>query len=147
MRNSRRVIRALEVCILTGKPFSSFRAEWSSKGAPRGIIVTLPKEKQVAAIEARTAAMFDEGVVGEVASVGEIGPTASQMIGLAEIRSHCAGKLTRGECIAAISQATRQYARRQLTWFRREHGLKWMDLTMTADPIGCLERMAANGPR
>jgi tRNA dimethylallyltransferase len=147
MRNPRRVIRALEVCILTGRPFSSFRSEWASGAGPRGVIVCIPREQHHAAINARTQAMFDAGVVEEVAAVGEVGPTASKMIGLAEIRGHLAGRLTRAECIDAIAQATRQYARRQITWFRSEHGIAWMDPTATADPVGDILRHAASHSR
>ena len=135
MRNPRRVIRALEVCILTGRPFSSFLTEWAGCAAPRGVILSRSREELHAAIGARTAAMFSAGVIGEVARAGEIGPTASQMLGLAEIREHVAGRITRDECIEAIALATRQYAKRQLTWFRRERAFRWLDLSTTPDPI------------
>jgi tRNA dimethylallyltransferase len=64
--------------------------------------------------------MFAEGVLEEVREAGEIGPTANQTIGLLEIRALLAGKITRAECVRRIQQATRHYAKRQLTWFRRE---------------------------
>jgi tRNA dimethylallyltransferase len=147
MRNPRRVIRALEVCILTGKPFSSFRAEWASGAGPRGVILTMARDRHRAAIDARTEAMFDAGVVGEVAAIGDVGPTASKMIGLAEIREHLAGKATRRECIDAISLATRQYARRQATWFRSERGIAWIDPSESADPVSILLSHAATHSR
>ena len=136
MRNLRRVIRALEVCILTGRPFSSFRVEWAGEVAPRGFIVTLPREELHAAIDARTRAMFAAGVVDEVARTGETSATATQMLGLAEIREHIAGRITREQCIEAIALATRQYAKRQLTWFRRERAFAWLDLSAAPDPLG-----------
>ena len=136
MRNPRRVIRALEVCILTGRPFSSFRVEWAGEVAPRGFIVTRPREKLHAAIDARTRAMFAAGVMDEVAALGEISLTATQMLGLAEIREHIAGRITREQCIEAIALATRQYAKRQLTWFRRERAFAWLDLSAAPDPLG-----------
>ncbi len=138
MRNPRRVIRALEVCLLTGRPFSSFRTEWSGDVAPRGFVLTRSRDELHAAIHARTAAMFAAGVIDEVAAIGETGPTAAQMLGLAEIRAHLAGKLTRDECQEAIRQSTRQYARRQLTWFRKERGLEWLDLSVTPEPLEIL---------
>ena len=143
LRNPRRVIRALEVCVLTGRPFSSFRTEWSGEIAPRGFILTRTRDELHAAIHARTAAMFTAGVIEEVAAiseVGEVGPTAAKMIGLAEIREHLAGKITREECMDAIRQSTRQYARRQLTWFRKERGFEWIDLSATPDPLAKLLR-------
>ena len=135
MRNPRRVIRALEVCILTGRPFSSFRSEWAGDAAPRGVIVSRPREELHAAISARTEAMFAAGVIEEVARTGEVGPTAAQMLGRAEIRRHLAGQITREECIEAIALATRQYAKRQLTWFRRERGCQRIDLSAVSDPL------------
>ena len=140
MRNPRRVIRALEVCLLTGRPLSSFRTEWSGDTAPRGFILARPREELHAAIHARTDSMFAAGVLDEVAATGETGPTAAQMLGLAEIRAHLAGKITLDACKDAIRQATRQYARRQLTWFRKERGLGWLDLSATSDPLAILLR-------
>ncbi len=140
LRNPRRVIRALEVCILTGRPFSSFRTEWSGEAAPRGMILTRPRDELHAVIGARTRAMFDSGVVEEVAALGEISLTAAQMLGLAEIRECIAGRITREQCIEAIALGTRQYAKRQLTWFRRERAFAWLDLSATPDPLAELLR-------
>jgi tRNA dimethylallyltransferase len=140
MRNPRRVIRALEVCLLTGRPFSSFRTEWNGDEAPRGFIVTRARDDLHAAIHARTEAMFAACVIEEVAAVGEVGPTAAQMLGLAEIRAHLAGKITRAGCIESIALAPRQYAKRQLTWFRRERGFEWIDRSVTPDPLASLLR-------
>jgi tRNA dimethylallyltransferase len=63
--------------------------------------------------------MFERGVIEEVRTAGEISLTASQMIGLREIRQLLARKKSLPQCIAEIQQATRRYAKRQLTWFRR----------------------------
>jgi tRNA dimethylallyltransferase len=86
--------------------------------------------------------MFAEGVVEEVAGIGDLGPTAGQMLGLREIQSLLAGQLALGECKAALAQATRQYAKRQLTWFRRERRYEWIDLDLSADPVAELARLA-----
>jgi len=146
MRNPRRVIRALEVCILTGRPFSSFRSEWAAGPEPRGFVLTRSRDELHEAIRARTEAMFAAGVIEEVAAVGEVGPTAGQMLGLAEIRAHIAGKITRDECMDAIAQATRRYAKRQLTWFRKERGFEWIDLSATPDPLPILLRAVGAPP-
>ena len=138
VRNPRRVIRALEVCLLTGRPFSGFRTEWSGDAAPRGFILTRARDELHAAIRARADTMFAAGVIGEVAAVGEVCPTAAQMLGFAEIRAHLAGKITREECTGSIALATRQYAKRQLTWFRKERGFGWIDLSVTPDPLAIL---------
>ena len=142
-KNPRRVIRALEVCILTGRPFSSFREEWEKESAVRGVILTRSRESLNSRIAQRTAAMFREGVVEEVAAAGEIGPTAAQMLGLREIRALLAGKISREECEARVAQATRQYAKRQLTWFRRERGYVWIDLDAEGDPLSAMEQITS----
>ncbi len=72
--------------------------------------------------------MFAAGVVDEVRAAGDIGPTAGETLGWTEIREHLRGLITRERCIELIQRLTRQYAKRQLTWFRREAGLEWMDL-------------------
>jgi tRNA dimethylallyltransferase len=125
LRNPRRVIRALEVCLLTGRPFSSFRSEWEADDeGTRGVVLLRDRDELARRIDARVAAMFREGVVSEVRVLGEIGETASQTLGLDQIRAHLRGEMTEPECIAAIQQATRQYSKRQATWFRRERSLK-----------------------
>ena len=137
-KNPRRVIRALEVCLLSGRPFSAHRTEWKAEPEVRGIILTRPRAELHERIAARTEAMFAEGVIAEVAAVTGLGPTASEMLGLREIRAHIAGTMTLAECKTAITQSTRQYAKRQLTWFRRERGYTWLDLTETNDPLAAL---------
>jgi tRNA dimethylallyltransferase len=129
LQNPRRVIRALEVCRLTGRPFSSYRREWQQTANPefRGYVLTRERDELYRRIDARVEAMFREGVEDEVAALGEIGATAGQVLGLREIRERLAGRLTRAECIAAIQQATRRYAKRQLTWFAKEPALQPID--------------------
>jgi tRNA dimethylallyltransferase len=139
LQNPRRVIRALEVCRLTGRPFSSFRREWEQTDSPefRGYVLTRTRDDLYRRIDARVEAMFREGVEEEVAALGEVGPTAGQVLGLREIRERLAGRLTRAECIAAIQQATRRYAKRQLTWFAKEPALQPLDAE--ADLRGVME--------
>jgi len=87
--------------------------------------------------------MFDRGVIEEVRAAGAISETASKMIGLCEIRDLLDGKMSilsgrrgdtdsfRGEqCVAAIQQATRRYAKRQLTWFRRQTNFQPLNLSL-----------------
>lgn len=147
-KNPRRVIRALEVCIQTGCPFSSQRGEWDREPAVRGAVLARPRESLLARISARTDAMFAAGVVREVAAVsaGSFGPTASQMLGLREIRALLAGTISEKACKEAITVATRQYAKRQLTWFRRERGYQWVDLETDPVPFEKLLVLAAAPP-
>lgn len=141
--NPRRVIRALEVCLLTGKPFSNFREQWNGEPSGwRGIVLTREREKLYARINRRTEAMFESGVVEEVRNVGDVGPTASQTLGLREIRAHIDSAMTKPECIAAIQQATRRYAKRQLTWFRRETDLRAVPMSSAEDEAALLESLS-----
>jgi tRNA dimethylallyltransferase len=130
MRNPRRVIRALEVCLLTGGPYSQHLEQWKGP-APgwRGAVLTRDRAELYRRIDQRTKAMFAAGVIEEVHALGEVGPTASQTLGLREIRAHLKARMSREECIAAIQQATRRYAKRQLTWFRRETAFPTVNLS------------------
>ena len=90
-KNRRRIIRALEVCILSGQPFSSFlRKTVPNSDIPR-FVLERPREELTERIERRVDEMFEHGVVAEVAAVSEIGATASQAIGFQVIRSFLAG--------------------------------------------------------
>jgi tRNA dimethylallyltransferase len=73
--------------------------------------------------------MFERGVIDEVRAAGSMSSTAAQMIGLREIRDLIAGKKTVTQCIAEIQQATRRYAKRQLTWFRRQSNFFSLNLS------------------
>jgi tRNA dimethylallyltransferase len=129
LQNRRRLVRALEVCILTGRPFSGFREQWNTPSVNvTGIVLNRPREELRARIDQRTQAMFAAGVIDEVRATGEIGPTASQTLGWREVRALLAGTLSAAQCVHEIQQSTRQYAKRQLTWFRRESHLEWIDL-------------------
>lgn len=124
-QNPRRVVRALEVCLLTGRPFSSFREQWA--GEPneefRGVLLVRGREDLHGRIDARVEGMFRAGVVEEVASCGEIGATAQQALGRREIQALLDERMSREECIAAIQRGSRRYAKRQMTWFRKEPSL------------------------
>ena len=74
--------------------------------------------------------MFAEGVIEEVRNVGHLGPTAEKTLGLSEIRSLVAGEISESECVARIQQATRRYAKRQLTWFRGQNNLESLNLSL-----------------
>ena len=135
LQNPRRVLRALEVSILTGLPSSALRREWEDKTAPgfRGLILARERAELNARIAENVRSMFERGVVAEVASLEAVGRTASMAIGLREIQSLLRGETTRTECIAAVTLATRRYAKRQLTWFRNQFTFQIIDLTGLRD--------------
>jgi tRNA dimethylallyltransferase len=134
-KNRRRLVRALEICLLTGRPTSEVVAAGLSgvastkaddPGRPgsaiptTGLFVFRDREELYARINQRVEAMFENGVIEEVRAAGPTSMTASQMIGLRDIRELLEGRMSLLQCIAQIQQSTRRYAKRQLTWFRRQ---------------------------
>jgi tRNA dimethylallyltransferase len=143
-RNPRRVIRAIEICQGSEKPFSAHRTEWDRDPGVRGVVID--RELLNERIATRTVAMFDAGVADEVAKTRDIGPTASQMMGLREVQGFLEGDLTRGDAIQLIVAATRQYAKRQRTWFRRERGYQWLTVPHGEFPLEDLMRVYEREP-
>jgi tRNA dimethylallyltransferase len=153
LKNRRRVVRALEICLLTGKRASDVIAGVGDAGRPgspipaTGVFVFREREELYERINQRVEMMFERGVVEEVRAAGTTSATASQMIGLREIRELLAGKKSLSQCIEEIEQATRRYAKRQLTWFRRQtnflplnlsflthkEAVKWISLRMLSE--------------
>jgi tRNA dimethylallyltransferase len=128
-QNRRRLIRAVEACLLTGKPFSSQRVQWSQSLPENGVLVTRERTELYARIDRRVEEMFAAGVVEELRAVKDLGPTAEKTLGVREIRSLLAGEISQAECIAKIQQATRRYAKRQLTWFQRQTNFASLNLS------------------
>ncbi len=145
-QNTRRVVRALEIFAQTQKPASAQRAEWKEEPAAiHGAFLFHERDELYARIDERVQEMFREGVVKEVASVQELSMTAEKTLGLADIRRLLKGEINEAECIAAIQQATRRYAKRQLTWFRRQSNFAPLNLSSFKDSaaaLACLEQMA-----
>jgi tRNA dimethylallyltransferase len=160
-KNRRRLIRALEICLLTDEPASAKRRQWTVAASLRakdlecadmsalskrrhvaalpkpvgseahtGVFVYRDREELYARINQRVEAMFENGVVEEVRAAEPMSSTASQMIGLHEIRHLLDGKVSISQCIAAIQRATRRYAKRQLTWFRRQTNFQPLNLSL-----------------
>jgi tRNA dimethylallyltransferase len=119
-QNRRRVIRALEVCIITGRPFSSFAIDPIPDPTIPRLLLERPRAALIKRINQRVDQMFAHGVTQEVATVETIGPTASQAIGFSLVRSLLAGRIDEKTCRDLICRQTRQYAKRQTTWFRRQ---------------------------
>lgn len=123
----RRVVRALEVHAQTGRPLSAWQREWVDAPAPRALRARLvglarPAEELEQRIVARTAAMLDAGWVEEARAVRVdpgLGPSAIQALGYAEVLALADGALDREQAVATIALRTRQFARRQRTWYRK----------------------------
>lgn len=129
LQNRRYVSRALEVCLLAGTPCSTLRDDWEAATATRaaklrGIVLQRPRPELHDRIARRTRLMLDGGAIEEVAALGDIAPGLEKAIGLREILRLIAGEIARPACEELINAATRQYAKRQDTWFRREAWLE-----------------------
>jgi len=138
--NVRRTVRALEVIRITGSPFSEFAAAWEVYDASRVRVagVRLPASALDARVRARVASMMDHGWLDEVRRLVEQGfgawLTSSQAIGYAELAAHLDGRLALDEAMERTIKRTKELARRQLSWFRRDPRVEWFD----ADDRGAL---------
>ncbi|MCB1231440.1 MAG: tRNA (adenosine(37)-N6)-dimethylallyltransferase MiaA, partial [Verrucomicrobiae bacterium] len=144
LRNRRYVTRNLEITLLSGQPASVLKKEFA-ESAPsiRGVVIERDREDLYDRINRRTPAMFAEGVVDEIRALADIdiSVTAEKAIGLSEIRAVIAGKLSEPEAIEQIQQATRRYAKRQGTWFRRETVFQTVCLLPTETPDSAADRI------
>jgi tRNA dimethylallyltransferase len=130
----RRVVRALEIYQLTGKTLSQQRASDREKeGAYRGRLFGLdwPREELYRRIDQRVDQMMAEGLADEVRALLQqeglsARSTAMQGIGYKEIARALSGECSMEEAVASVKQATRNYAKRQLTWFKRDERVQWI---------------------
>jgi tRNA dimethylallyltransferase len=136
LRNPRRVVRAIEIASAsTVVPRASIRAadfrgpRSATAATAGGVLLLRDRADLYQRINDRVNAMFRAGVEEEVRVLPEVGPTAESALGLEEIRALIAGQISREECIAKIQQATRHYAKRQLTWFRHQTSFPQLNLT------------------
>ena len=141
--NRRYVTRNLEICLLAGRPASELKAEWAvSEPEIRAVYLQRDRADLDERIVRRTAAMFDAGVLEEVARLESLSGTAAKAIGIAEIRSLRRGEITEPACREAIRLATRQYAKRQENWFRREPAFHPLPLPRDEAPEVTAARIA-----
>ena len=141
-QNPRRVIRAIEVIRLTGKPFSSQRAAWTANpGQPAPAFFALRREASdlQRRIDRRVDAMFQLGLMEETRGLLQKGleqnPTAMQAIGYRQVVEHLRGERSLVQTIELVKIRTRQFAKRQMTWFRRQSAIEWINVA----PSGAAE--------
>jgi tRNA dimethylallyltransferase len=133
-KNPRRVIRAVEVIRLTGRPFSDVQSPKSEVQSPKLKFVCLTRSTDDLRkrIDARVDAMFARGLVDETRELLQHGleqnKTAMQAIGYRQVAEHLRGKRSLAETIELVKIRTRQFAKRQLTWFRAQKNLEWIEL-------------------
>ena len=139
-KNKRRVVRALEILAQTRMPASTRRREWREASPDaKGVFVLRDRADLYARIDRRVEAMFRDGVTEEVAELGEASETARKTLGLNQVRQMLEGKISSSDCIAEIQQATRRYAKRQLTWFRRQITLETLNLSRLEDQAAAVD--------
>jgi tRNA dimethylallyltransferase len=135
-QNPRRVIRAIEVIRLTGKKFSEQRAEWKSTvRSPQSTVIhgfSRDLADLRARIDARVDAMFARGMVEETRRLLDHGlaqnKTAMQALGYRQVVEHLRGEHSLPETVELVKIKTRQFAKRQMTWFKRQLNLEWIKL-------------------
>jgi len=137
--NRRRIIRALEVCIGSGRAFSSF-GPGTSAYPENGIIqigLRWSRDRLAQRVADRVHAMIDDGFVEEVAALRNskqgLSRTAAQALGYKELLLHLDGKISLDQAIADTITHTRQFAVRQERWFRRDPRIKWVSISQ--DPV------------
>lgn len=136
--NPHRLIRALSVCISSGRHYSSFRKGKAVARSFDNIMIGLQtdRKKLYDRIDARVDRMMSEGLLEEVRAMQPFAAAnALQTVGYQELFDYLEGKLTLQGAVALIKQHSRNYAKRQLTWFRREKNITWFD---AADEEGIL---------
>ena len=148
-KNPRRVIRAVEVIRLTGRPFSEQRATWDSGLGTRdsGLFFGLSRNSTDlhSRISLRVEEMFRRGLVEETRQLLNRGlaqnQNAMQAIGYRQVVEHLRGERPLDATIELVKSRTRQFAKRQLTWLRKHTKLEWMELS-AASPVDVAERIA-----
>ena len=145
--DARRIIRALEVYQLTGKPISSFQKQWHQRQIKHDwTIIGLRREKADASgrINRRVKKMIDAGLVDEVKSLlDEEKPLSKQArcaIGYAEIIEHLNGQISLEDAIESIKINTRRLAKGQRTWFKTFQNVHWLDIAEDETPEQILDR-------
>jgi tRNA dimethylallyltransferase len=144
VRNRRRVLRAVEICELSGKPLGVFRTNSRQVIANQAFVLVRAREELYGRIVDRVCHMWERGVVREVVGMrGRIGKTASQAIGLREIVAWIDGETNEMQCRGAICAATYRYAKRQLAWFRSRTNFASLYLSQGSSMSAVVETIAA----
>ena len=149
LNDKKRVVRAREVFLLSGTPFSSFNQEYmaaqrNSRYPAVRIGLTMPREKLYESIDLRVDRMMAQGLLDEVKGLKAKGYDrklpAMQAIGYAQLLSYLDEEVSLDAAVEAIKRATRQFAKRQLTWFRRDERIRWFDCENYEEAYRQIER-------
>ena len=137
--NGRRIVRALEIVMITGEPFAASLPEEIESWQPvLEFGLRMEREQLLPRLEKRVQHMWDQGLVEEVSTLIPAGfrdsKTASVAIGYAQALGELDGELSREEAIASTVQLTQRYARRQVSWFKRDERIHWLE-AMDSDAL------------
>ena len=130
--NARKIVRALEVNEITGKAFNAKLPEASPIFSDVRIALDMPRDLLDKRISDRVHQMFEDGFVDEVKRLEKnlrLGKTALRALGYSQVLSLLAGEISEDEAITLTINATKKFARRQLSWFRRDPLIHWLDAT------------------
>jgi tRNA dimethylallyltransferase len=148
-QNPRRVVRAVEVIRLTGRKFSEQRSHWNAGGTARAgrfFCLTRAAAGLHARIDARVDRMFADGLVKEtrglLGSGLEQNRTAMQALGYRQVCAHLRGEQDLKATIELVKTRTRQFAKRQMTWFRKHAAAEWLELGTDSDIESIRKRIA-----
>ena len=130
--NGRRIVRALEIVMITGEPFAAALPEKTESWQPvLEFGLRMEREALLPRLEKRVLRMWEQGLVDEVASLISLGfresKTASVAIGYAQALGQLDGELSSEEAIASTVMLTQRYARRQVSWFKRDERIQWLE--------------------
>ena len=143
--NYRRVIHAVEICRMTGKPYSSFRTQRAKERPFKIIKIGLTRERQELfdRINKRVDDMISEGFIEEAEKVYHLRHlNALNTVGYKELFMYFDGKYTLEEAVEKIKRNTRVYARKQITWFKRDSDIKWFNPDNKDDIIAYIDNIS-----
>ena len=143
-QNRRRLVRAVEVIRLTGKPFSAQRAEWTGQAPPQFFLLQRAPEDLRQRIDTRVDQMFADGLVAETEALLpdlQNNRTAQQALGYKQVIEHLRGERDLPATIALVKSRTWQFARRQQTWFRKMHGAIPVGVSPSENPTVTAQRI------
>lgn len=142
LHNPRRVIHALEICFMTGNTYTSYRKN-TKKIRPFNIVkigLNRPREEMYERINNRVLEMMNQGLIEEAKAVyPQKGLNALNTVGYKELFAYFDGDISLDDAILKIQSNTRQYMRKQVTWFKRDNDIKWFSPTNIEEIINYID--------
>lgn len=142
LHNHRRVVHALEICYMTGNTYTSYRKN-TKKIRPFNIVkigLNRPREEMYERINNRVLKMMNQGLMEEAKAVyPQKGLNALNTVGYKELFAYFDGHISLDDAILKIQSNTRQYMRKQVTWFKRDNQIKWFSLTNIEEIINYID--------